>query len=183
MADYQPATAEEENRRNPKNRFMFLFCHASEVDQSWGKNWSFGCGVVIFSIICGIMAIFDVSVTFGNYFKNIRNWFLFMFVIRFISNLITLTGIIFGIISIIQSSFQRATIAYYAMVISFLLNLIFCIYCIFRIFSADFWKKTTYRIVVWLLNEFVLLLFCWILFCNMVNIGRKNRQNAGATTF
>ena len=38
MADYQPATAEEENRRNPKNRFMFLFCHASEVDQSWGKN-------------------------------------------------------------------------------------------------------------------------------------------------
>ena len=32
MADYQPATAEEENRRNPKNRFMFLFCHASEVD-------------------------------------------------------------------------------------------------------------------------------------------------------
>ena len=33
--DYQ-ITLEEENKRNPKNRFLGLFCHASEIDITWG---------------------------------------------------------------------------------------------------------------------------------------------------
>ena len=43
----------EENRRNPKNRFLGLFCHASDVDDHWGFNWSFKCGVFVFSILIG----------------------------------------------------------------------------------------------------------------------------------
>ena len=37
MSDYQ-AAQQEENMRNPKNRFLGLFCHASEVGDSWGFN-------------------------------------------------------------------------------------------------------------------------------------------------
>jgi hypothetical protein len=182
MSEYQAAN-QEENLRNPKNRFMGLFCHASDVDSSWGNNWPFSCGVILFSIVAGFMTIFDISVIFKKYFQIIEGWFLFWFIIRLLSNLITLIGIIFAILSIIQTNFTRATIAYYSILLSFVLNATFCGYCVFRIFESYFWRKTTYRFFVWILNEFVLFWFSWILFCNMVDIGRKNRQNAGATNF
>ena len=52
--------AEQENLRNPKNRFLGLFCHAREVDNSWGCNWSFPTGVIIFSIVIGIASFADI---------------------------------------------------------------------------------------------------------------------------
>ena len=60
MSDYQAAKEVQENERNPKNRFMGLFCHASQVDISWGWNWPFWLGVVIFSILVGFMSVFDI---------------------------------------------------------------------------------------------------------------------------
>ena len=55
--DYQ--RAQEENLRSPKNRFLGIFCHANEVNDHWGPNWSFGCGVIFFSVLVGIWTIFD----------------------------------------------------------------------------------------------------------------------------
>ena len=184
MSEYQPATAEEEeNYRNPKNKFLGLFCHANQVDNSWGYNWPFYCGVIIFSIIAGLMTIFDISVMFGKFFKYLKRWFLFWMIIRFLSDLICLIGIIFAIMSIVATNFTRATVAYYCMIVSLILNFAFCIYCLVRIFDKYFWEITTYRFIVWILNEFVLVWFCLILFCNMVDIGRKIRQNAAANAF
>ena len=182
MSDYQ-ATAQEENMRNPKNRFFGLFCHANEVDNSWGMNWPFWCGVLIFGIVIGLMTLLDMGSIFTTFFGNVRGWFLFWFIIRCISDFIALIGIVFAALSIMSNNFTRATIAYYAMILSFVCNTAFCVYCIFRIFDGSFWRATTYRFVVWLVNEFVLFLFCWILFCNMVVIGRKNREQAAANTF
>ena len=49
-----------ENLRNPKNRFLGFFFHSIEVDNSWGCNWSFATGVVLFSIICGFASLWDI---------------------------------------------------------------------------------------------------------------------------
>ena len=181
MSDYTNANTAETTDRTAKNRFLGFLWHANQVNESWGYNWSFSCGVVVFSIVVGIMTLFDVSAFFTDLFKKADHWLLFWLIIRFVSDLITLIGIIFAIMSIIQSNFTRATIGYYCMVLSLLLNLVFCGYCIFSIFDGDFWKKTTYRLVVWLLNEFLLFIFCWVLFCNMVDIGRQNKRAAQNT--
>ena len=181
MSDYNNAETIQTRDRNPKNRFLGLFCHANDVGESWGYNWPFFCGVIMFSILIGIMTLFDVSAIFTKFFKEASHWLLFWIIIRFISDLIALIGIIFAIISIIQSNYTRAIIAYYCNVLSFLLNTAFCVYCIFSIFDSDFWEKTTYRLIVWLFNEFCLLIFCWVLFCNMVDISRQDKRAAANT--
>jgi len=181
MSDY--TNSEVITDRSAKNRFLGLFCHANQVGESWGYNWPFYCGVIMFSILIGIMTLFDVSAIFTKLFKDANGWLLFWIIIRFISDLIALIGIIFAIMSIIQSNFIRATIGYYCMVLSLILNTLFCGYCIISIFDKDFWKKITYRLIIWLLNEFCLFLFCWVLFCNMVDIGRQNKKAAASTTY
>ena len=183
MSDYQAASsAEEQNRRNPRNRFLGLFCHASEVNDYWGYNWPFWCGVLLFGIVIGLMTTFDIFFVLG-ILNMLRGWFLFWFIIRFFSDLVALIGILFAGLSICGVNFIKATISYYLMCLSLLCNTLFCIYCIFKIFEKEFWNKTSYKIIVWYFNEFVLFLFCWILFCNMVHIGRKIRQETAATKF
>ena len=174
MSDYQ-AAQQEENMRNPKIRFLGLFCDESEVDYSWGFNWSFSCGVYMFSILFGYMTLNDISAIFTEFFIKVTGWFTFWFVLRMISDFIALIGIVFSVLSCSQNNFSRATIAYYCMILSLVLNLLFIGYCIFRLFDGQFLKITTYRLIVCLFNEFVLFLFCWILFCNMAVMGRKLR--------
>ena len=180
MSDYHSPTAEEQNKRNPRNRFLGLFCHAGDVGESWGLTWPFWCGVLMFSILIGLMTVLDVIFVAGT-FSAISGWFLFWFIIRFFSDLVALIGIVLAGLSICYVDFVKATISYYMMCFSLLLNTLFCLYCIVKIFDKDFWSNTTYRIIIWLFNEFVLFLFCWILFCNMVHIGRKLRQAASNT--
>ena len=98
MSDYTAANGAETADRNPKNRFFGLFCHANQVSDSWGLNWPFYCGVIMFSIVIGIMTLFDVSVIFTKFFDQTKDWFLLWFIIRFISDLIALIGIVFAII-------------------------------------------------------------------------------------
>ena len=140
------------NRRSPKNRFLLLFCHAESVDDHWGCNWTFQCGVIMAGILIGWCGM------------------------RFLSDLIAIIAIILSIISISKVNFKLATVAYYALMVSFVINTVFVIYCITCIFSRLFWEATTYRLIVWILNEFVLVIGDWILFCNMVDIGRKIRK-------
>ena len=185
MSSQDYLSAEVENRRNPKNRFLGLFCHASQVDDHWGFNWSFACGVVIFSIVFGIWTIFDI-ISMGKVLRFsywTGGWFPFFCVVRFISDFCAIIAIIFAMISISRTNFKMATVAYYLLILSFVLDILFLIDCIVNFFNGRFWINVNYRIIVWLLNIFVLFLFCWILFCNMVDIGRKIRANAGANQF
>ena len=182
MSDYNNANnGEVITDRSAKNRFLGFLWHANQVNDYWGYNWSFSCGVVVFSIAIGIMTLFDINAFFTGLFNDTDTWLLFWLIVRFISDFITLIGIILAIISIIQSNFTHATIGYYCIVLSLLLNFAFCVYCIISIFDKKFWEKTTYRIVVWLFNEVCLFVFCWILFCNMVDVGRQNKRAAQTT--
>ena len=181
MSDYNNANNAEITDKSAKNRFLGFLWHANQVNESWGYNWSFSCGVVVFSIAISIMTLFDLNAFFTGLFGDADDWLLVWLIIRFVSDFITLIGITFAILSIIQSNFIRATIGYYCMVLSLLINLAFCVYCIVSIFDKEFWETTTYRIVVWLFNEVCLFVFCWILFCNMVDIGRQNKRAAQNT--
>ena len=182
--DYQ--RAEEENLRSPKNRFLGIFCHANQVDDHWGPGWSFGCGVYTFSILVGIWTIFDISTIsellnrLGRFFSG---WPIFWFIVRFVSDFIAIIAMIIAMLSVCQTNFKKATIGYYMMYVSLLLNTAFFIYCITRFFNADFWRYTTYRIIIWMLNEIVLFIFCWILFANMVVIGRKIKTTIATNPF
>ena len=166
----------EANLRSPKNRFLLVFCPANQVDDHWGNNWTFQCGVIMFAIIIGIWTIFDiVTLTRLMGDKAVGEWFTFWCAIRFISDLLAITSVVMSLISLSQINFKLATVAYYVLFASLILNFVFFVYCITCIFDADFWKATTYQIIFWMLNEFVLVICDWILFCNMVDIGRKSR--------
>ena len=57
MYDYPSQQDDDDGcHLNPHNRFLLIFCHASDVSEGWGcvmcggRTFSFKCGVVIFSI-------------------------------------------------------------------------------------------------------------------------------------
>ena len=185
MSNQEYTSAETENKRNPKNRFLGLFCHASDVDDHWGFNWSFACGVVVFSIVFGVWTIFDIvsmeKVLRLSYYTG--GWFPFFCVVRFISDFFVFVAIIVAILSIVRTDFKMATIAYYVLIVSLIFDVAFLIDCIVNFFNSRFWINVNFRIIIWLMNIIVLFLFCWILFCNMVDIGRKIRANAAMNQF
>ena len=38
------------------------------------------------------------------------------------------------------------------------------------------WKGIVFSIILWLFFDFVLMIFTWMLFCNMVDIKRKKQK-------
>ena len=165
------------NRRSPKNRFLLLFCHAESVDDHWGCNWTFQCGVIMAGILIGVWTIFDITTLSRLLAKGyFSKWFTFWCGMRFISDLFAIIAIVMSIISISKINFKLATISYYTLMVSLFINTAFVIYCITCIFDRYFWTNTTFQIIIWILNEFVLVIGDWILFCNMVDIGRKIRK-------
>lgn len=164
----------QEGLRSPKNRFLGLFCHANDVDQSWGWNWPFSCGVIIFSIVVGLSSIYDlISLMRGKYFSSNTGLFPLFFGIRLLSDFAALVAIVFAIKSIHAIDSRSSIIGYYLLVLSLVLNTAFLIYCIIKIFNKSFWNLVSFNIIPWSAGEFILFLFTWILFCNMVDIGRK----------
>ena len=166
--------AEQENLRNPKNRFLGLFCHAREVDNSWGCNWSFPTGVIIFSIVIGIASFADIYfIAKEQVFSNTTysSMFKFWIVLKIISDLISFIGIGCGCYAVFRANLRYSIIAYYVVVLSFLLNTIFIISCFFTMFSYP--KYVLLYLIPWGILEFGLVLFCWILFCNQVYVGRQ----------
>ena len=176
MDDYQKHEMEE-NQRNPKNRFLGLFCHANQVDSSWGYNWPFWCGVLMFGIVIGIISIYDFIGCFQLINEITTGWQKFFYSLRIISNVVAIVGIVFAALSIIQTSFRNATIAYYTLILSFIINTVFCVFSVFSILISKYW----YNVIVWFFCDFILVIFLWVLFCNMVDIGRKVRQAASET--
>ena len=182
--DYQITLEEENNLRNPKNRFLGLFCHAREVDTTWGCKCPFWVGIVIFSFIIGGGAISDIPSIRS--ISRILIWidlFTIFIILRITSDLFTIIGIIYAIFSICRSHYRASIIAYYCLVVTFVINTLFFIYIVFIIFYSYYRTRLAFRILGWGLDYFCLLLFCWFLFCNMVNIGRRNRQQTAANSF
>ena len=178
--DYQKA--QRENMTNPKNRFLGLFCHAKEIDNSWGCDWSFSCGVILFSFIIGIGAFYDIYVIARENFFSIDDGILkFFIVLKIISDFISFVGIGISCFAVHKENLTYSIVSYYVIVLSFLLHTIFLIYCLFGIFSH--FKKIGLLIIPWGVLEFCLLLFCWILFANQVYIGRQRRAQVNQTGY
>ena len=168
--------AEQENLTNPKNRFLFLFCHAKEVDNSWGCNWSFSTGVVMFSIVMGLAAFFDVyylaeSQAFKDATTGLKVWF----VVKVLSDFISLVGIAIACFAVTRQNLKFSIVSYYVVVLSFILNTLFLCSCFYLMFYNPL---ILLFFIPWGVYEFGLILFCWILFCNQVYLGRKQREQA-----
>ena len=164
----------ERSQRNPKNRFLLCFCYANEVDDSWGCNCPFWVGVVILSIIEGCFAISDIPSIGTITYLVWLNWFTFMIFLRCLSSFIAIFGILYALMSVCQSNYKYSVIAYYCMFVTFIINTVFSLYCI--VIIIKFFKRVQFRVLAWFTDEFLMLLYCWFLFCNMVVIGRKNKK-------
>ena len=176
MYDDEAKAKEQENLRNPKNRFLGLFCHAKEIDNSWGCGWSFATGVIMFSIIIGIASLADIYyVAKQEIFKaEVSGLFKIMLIIKIASDLISFIGIGIACYAVNASNYTYSIVCYYVIVLSFLLNTIYLCYAIIAIFS--YFKFIGAFIIPWGILEFGLLMFCWILFANQVYIGRQRRN-------
>ena len=133
-------TKANENLRNPKNRFLGLFCHANEVDNSWGCDWSFATGVVLFSIICGFASLWDIYYIARDKFFERATYhtvYKIFFFFKLVSDLVCLIGIGMACFSINRDNHTYAIVSYYVMVLSFLLHSIYLIYT----FIWDIYKK------------------------------------------
>ena len=175
---------EQENLTNPKNRFLGLFCHAREIDNSWGCGWAFATGVVIFSLIIGVASLMDIYYIaekdiFSN--KDAKGVLKFFIVIKIISDLISFIGIGIACYAVNKENLTYSIVSYYVIVLSFLLNSIFLIYAIIAIFSYP--KIIGYFFFPWIILEFCLFWFCWILFANEVYLGRKKRSQLNQTGY
>ena len=180
--DYQ--RREQENLTNPKNRFLGLFCHAKEIDNSWGCGWSFATGVVIFSFIIGVASLMDIYyIAEKNIFaaKDVSGTFKFMLSIKIISDLISFIGIGIACYAVNKENLTYSIVCYYVIVLSFLLNSIFLVYSIIAIFYYP--KLIGAFFVPWIILEFCLFWFCWILFANEVYLGRKTRSQLNQTGY
>ena len=178
--DYQKA--QRENMTNPKNRFLGLFCHAKEIDKSWGCDWSFSCGVILFSIIIGIGAFYDIYLIAKNSLFSIEDGILkFFLVLKVVSDFASFVGIGTSCFAVHKENLTYSIVSYYVIVLCFLLHTIFCIYCLFSIFSH--FKEIALNIIPWGVLEFCLLLFCWILFANQVYLGRQKRAQVNQTGY
>ena len=158
--DYQ-ITLEEENRRNPKNRFLGLFCHASEVDTTWGCKCPFWVGVVLLSIIVGIEAIVDIPIIKAIFFLlTWLNLFTIFIFLRIISDICAIIGIGYAIYSICRSHYKASIIAFYCLVATFAINIFFEIFMIVILFYSTYRIGVSFRIFSWAFDYFCLFLFC-----------------------
>lgn len=183
----------QESKYNPKNRFLFCCCHSYEVDKGWGfgcfgcRAFPFSCGVWVFSLIMLFVAGKDIfDLTNSKIYHNteiMENFLPTAFKIKLIGDGVCFLAILCAIFSTIKRNYVLSIVAYYLGFISLILSSVFCGYAIFRCFEFAFWNSAgVFTIIFWGVAEYILLLFDWILFCNMVDIKRKNDESAKNNT-
>ena len=189
---------------NPLNRFMFLFCKQYEVDKGWGcgccgcRAFSFSLGVVIFAGVMLINSIKDLLEIFNSDYltrksedsKDVLDYlkglvfdekdetFIIFFYLKLVADFLCIGAALIAFISLCSSNHCIAIVSYYVGFISFALNTSFLIFVITRITNSSFWSQigitSIGNVFLWFGFEYVWLLFTWMLFCNMVDIKRKN---------
>ena len=180
LDDEEAKRRANENLTNPKNKFLFLFCHAKDVDNSWGCDCSFAAGVIIFSIICGFASILDIYfIASNNFFGQAsgHSAFKFFFAIQVISDFFCLIGIGTACYSVNKNNYTFSIVSYYVLFLVLLLHTIYCVYTIVAILDYQYFTIVKYFLISWGIDEFGLILFSWILFCNQVCMGRQRRNN------
>ena len=100
----------------------------------------FSVGVYIFSVIMMINTVNDLAdIISMDYFKNDKdNSFAIFFYIKLVSDVFIILGILFAVFSACSQKYTPSVIAYYLVLISFLLNTTFCIFILFQIGNSDF---------------------------------------------
>ena len=116
----------------------------------------------------------------GLVFDEKDETFIRFFYVKIVADSLAIAASAIGFLSIPNKSFCVATIAYYVGFISFLVNSSFIIFVITRISRASFWAQIGFtnigNIFLWFIFEYVWILFTWMLFCNMIDIRRKNQK-------
>ena len=168
----------QENLRNPKNRYLGCFCHAKDVDNSWGCNWSFQCGVIVFSIVVFICSVADVYHIAGRkvFVKSPNGLFTFFFIFKVVSDVLNFISIAMGFVGVCNENLKLSIISYWLSVASLGLNTIFFIYIFVAIFI---WSDLVWPVMITVIFlEIGLVILSWILFANQVDLGRKKREQA-----
>ena len=174
----------QDSQYNPKNRFLFCCCHSDYVDVGWGcgccgcRAFPFSWGVYIFSLIMIVADFKDIyDIAKSGYIEDLKGLFKKFFIVKLISEFVCLLSIITAIYSVRKQSYCYSIVAYYIAFISFIGNSVFCGYAITRVFEVSFWKTVGVSSpIIWGIVEYIWLLFAWILFCNMVDIKRKENE-------
>ena len=163
--------------RNPNNKFFGCLTHADDINDSWGCGLSFSCGIIVLSLFIGFSSLYDIYAMppiFRTYYFRL-NFFYIMILLRILSDFITIIGIIFAYVSICNSDYKKSLIAYYCMMVSFIINVAFALYMIiYYIFFNYYYYITLPAFISWLIDGFIFYLFVWFLFCNSVVIKRKS---------
>ena len=172
--DYQNVFTDKSNDRNCNNKFFGCLTHYTEVGDSWGCGCSFSCGIYFLSFFIGLSALYDIlAIPDIRYLLHFLNFFTFMIILRILSDFITVAGIIFACISISKSSYRKALIAYYCMMVSFVINVSFALVIIFIIIFFTNYVIPLGTLISWISDGFFFYLLVWFLFCNAVVIKRK----------
>ena len=175
--------AEQENLQNPKNRFLGICCHAREIDSSWGCDWSFQTGVVMFGILILIASFSDIYIIAGDeiFKKDMGGFAKFCFGVKVLIDVINLINVIASCFALTIERYKLAIICYYVAVASLILTTLCCIFIFIEIFMnwSYIWKEFISLIVL----EPSIFMFGWILFCNQVDLGRKIRAVKNAPAY
>ena len=138
--DDQPKKIYKDSVYNPFNRFFFLFLHSSKVETGWAipiLGWNllpFSCGVYIFSFLMTLYLANDlVEIPAMDYFKDHDATFKLFFYMQIVSDAFLVIGIVEGLYSACGDKYIPGIVAYYSVIISFLLHSAFCIYTIYQL--------------------------------------------------
>lgn len=138
--DDQPKKIYKDSVYNPFNRFFFLFLHSSKVETGWAipiLGWNllpFSCGVYIFSFLMTLYLANDlVEIPAMDYFKDHDATFNLFFYMQIVSDAFLVIGIVEGLYSACGDKYIPGIVAYYSVIISFLLHSAFCIYTIYQL--------------------------------------------------
>ena len=183
--DYQITLSDQSNDRNPNNKFFGCLTHADEISDSWGCGLSFSCGIIVLSILIGFSSLYDIyAIPFTFRTNGFRlNYINIMIILRLLSDFITITGIVYAYISICNSHYRKSLIAYYCMMVSFIINVSFAIFIIFIYIFYSKYRIQLGTFLSWILDGFIFYLFVWFLFCNSVVIKRKNQGEVNNNNF
>ena len=125
---------------NPLNRFFFIFLHSSKVEKFWAipilgcKLLPFSLGVYIFSFLMILYIANDlIEIPAMDYFQEHDKTFELFFYMQIVSDIFLVIGIVEGIYSSCGNKYIPSIVAYYSLILSFILHSSFCIYTIFQL--------------------------------------------------
>lgn len=120
---------------NPLNRFFFIFLHSSKVENGWAipilgcKLLPFSLGVYIFSFLMILYIANDlIEIPAMDYFQEHDKTFELFFYMQIVSDIFLVIGIVEGIYSSCGNKYIPSIVAYYSLILSFILHSSFCIY-------------------------------------------------------